>query len=216
MSDAQESSHVGNDADMVLPPEAVKVAFLTVREVVGQGGIDTLLRRAGLEEYEGRTSLEKDEQVTFGHIGRLTQAMIDLYGMRGAKAILRRTGRVQFRTWREAYPKAIDTAKVALRAFPLLTRLRLVLNSISLAANQIGHVECHVSQDDDYIFFEACQCPYCSTLQAENPLCETAVGALEELTTWVSNGKRFEVTEVACRALGDPVCRFAILKKPLE
>ena len=216
MSDLQESSNVGNDADMVLPPEAVEVAFITVREVVGQGGINTLLRRAGLEDYEGRTELKKGEQVTFGHIGRLTQAMIDLYGLRGATAILRRAGRVQFRTWREAYPKAIGTARVALRALPVLTRLRLVLNSVSLAAGQIAHVECHISQDDDYIFFEACQCPYCSTLQAESPLCETAVGALEELATWVSNGKRFEVQEVSCRAMGDPACRFAILKKPLE
>ncbi len=214
MSNTQEQRR--DDAALVLPPQAVKVAFLTVREVIGQGGMNTLLRHAGLAEYVGRTELEAGESVTFGDIGRLTETMADVYGQYGAKAILQRLGRVQFRTWQEAYPTALGTAKTALRAFPVQTRLRLALNSVSLAARQIAHVECRVSQNGKALVFEALQCPYCSTVRAEQPFCHTAVGALEEVALWASNGKRFTVEETACRAMGHPACRFTVTTKPPE
>jgi len=216
MKDTLKNHHSFDDADMVLPPEAVEVAFLTVREVIGQKGMDTLLRYAGFAEYEGRATLPPEEKVTFGDIGRLTQAMVDLYGRRGATAILQRAGRVQFRTWREAYPTAIGSARFALRALPARARPKVVLSSVALAARQIAHVQCNLDQDDEYYYFETYQCPYCSTVEAEWPFCRTAVGALSELAAWACDGKRFQVEETHCRAMGHPTCRFAISKTPLD
>ena len=199
-----------DDSDLKLPSQALEVAGQAVLEILGEAGAKAVAKSAGLSDYLVNGKLAPGKDVTFGHVGRVTQALIDLYGERGAGALLRRVGRVQFLKWQEAYPAALGVAGVALKALPPSARVKMVLKAVAMAAKQIVDVQAAVEDVDHRLRFSAKQCPYCSGVHNDQPFCMTAIGALEEVTRWAT-GERWIVTEETCRAAGADACRFLLL-----
>lgn len=200
---------MGDDVHLVLPSEAVDVALQTVTEIVGLSGIRTVLRRAELETYLQDGRVVDGMDVTFGHIGKVSQALIDIYGQKGAAAMLRHAGSLQFAKWQEAYPGALGVAQVALKALPPMGRVKMVLKAVTVAAKQIVKVDTRMEEDGDSVFFTAFQCPYCSGVKADHVYCLTAVGALESVTEWAT-GEKWAVAETTCRAAGGDACVFEL------
>jgi len=200
---------MSDDAHLVLPSEAVVVALQTVTEIVGLSGIRTVLRHAGLDTYMQDGKVAEGMEVTFGHIGQVSQALMDIYGPRGAAAMLRHAGSLQFTKWQEAYPGALGVAQIALKALPPMGRVRMVLKAVTVAAKQIVNVESSIDANGDKVVFKAYQCPYCSGVKADHKYCLTAVGALEAVTEWAT-GNKWSVEETACRAMGNDACVFEL------
>lgn len=202
------------DLTMPLPDEAVQVAVRAVEEVIGAAGLRTVARQCGLEELldeQGR--VRPGVTVCFQDVGRLTQGLLEVYGVRGAAATLRRAGRVQFQQWLAAYPTALGVAAAALKALPPGRRVQTVLQAVATAAQRLVGVKAEVQSQADGLHFIAHQCPYCAGVQADHPFCQVAVGALEEVTRWATD-RAHRVREVRCMAQGDLVCEFVI--EPLE
>lgn len=195
--------------ELVLPAEAVQVALDAVAEILGISGIRSVLQHVGFEEYLTSDTVKVDLPVTFEQIGIVTEAFIDIYGERGARAILKRAGRIQFEKWREAYPSALNAANLALKTLPPNGRVKATLNAVKFAAKHIVGVETDVQEREGVIYFAVFQCPYCAGVQADKPFCLTAVGAIEAVTLWAT-GERWRVREVSCLATGSSACVFQI------
>lgn len=196
------------DLDMVLPAEAVEVALRTVEEIIGKAGLRTVARQVGLDDLlDEQGGLKPGVEVRFQHVGKMTRGLLEVYGERGAAAMLRRAGRIQFQRWLEAYPTALGVAGAALRALPPDKRLEVVLKAVSAAARRLVGVETEVTRDGERLAFRALQCPYCAGVTATRPFCLTAVGALEEVARWAT-GQPWRVRETSCMAQGDPACVF--------
>jgi predicted hydrocarbon binding protein len=199
-----------DDRNLPLPPEAVDVAVQTVRELIGESGAAGILQRANMLDYLKDGKLAPGKKPTFGDVGRVTQAMIDMYGTKSASATLKRAGRVQFTKWRENYPAAIGLASAALKTLPADIRMKTMFKAVGMAAKQIAHVDTEFFENPDgSLTFKAYQCPYCSGVQTAIPFCHTAVGALDELAIWVTNSP-WQTEEIECRAMGAEACTFVL------
>src|SRR5512132_4150726 len=75
------------------------VILLGVQDVVGKHGMSTLLRQASLAQYIGNCPPSDMEHG--GHqlryMTQINQARFEVYGRRGARAILQRVGRERWR-----------------------------------------------------------------------------------------------------------------------
>ncbi len=197
-----------DDRHLVLPPEAVDVAIQTVRELLGESGASIILQRANMLDYLKDGRLAPGKRPTFGDVGRVTQAMIDVYGPKSASATLKRAGRVQFTKWRENYPLAIGLASTALKSLPADLRLKTLLKAVTMAAKQIAQVDTEfIEKPDGTLLFKTYQCPYCSGVHTSSAFCHTAIGALDELAFWVTN-QAWQTEEIECRAQGAETCTF--------
>ena len=53
-----------------------------------------------------------------------------------------------------------------------------------------------------------------TTMTSQKPICYGMVGVLHQGLQWLSNGRNFQVDEIACHAAGDEHCVFRIPKEP--
>jgi predicted hydrocarbon binding protein len=60
------------------------------------------------------------------------------------------------------------------------------------------------------------RCPMCQQRSAEQPVCFTGQGLLQEALRWVSGGHEFKVDMVHCMACGDERGAYAIYKEPIS
>ncbi|MBT3240288.1 MAG: hypothetical protein HON98_11700 [Chloroflexi bacterium] len=200
---------MANDSSKILPKEALDVAIDAVSEILGEAGVNSVVKHANLDYLLVNGKVVDGQKPTFGDVGQVTEAFFDIYGKRGATAILKRTGRVQFQKWNEAYPTALSAAGLALKAMAPAARIKTTLNVVKLAAKHIVHVESEVKEDQDKIYFAAFQCPYCAGVHADQSYCLTAVGAIEAVTKWAT-GDIWNVKEISCLAMGNKACVFEI------
>jgi predicted hydrocarbon binding protein len=79
-----------------------------------------------------------------------------------------------------------------------------------------GEERVRLEEQDHRLVLHIQGCPVCQGRQADESICQLAVGVAEESLYWLSGGKIFHVEEVACAAKGDPACILQIDETPLS
>lgn len=198
-----------NDSSKVIPVDALNVAIGAFSEILGTSGVLSVVRHAKINISFENGKVIKDKNPTFGDVGQVTEAFFDIYGSKGAAAILKRTGRVLFQKWHEAYPTALNTVGTALKVMSPAARIKTVLNVVKLAAKHIGHVETDVREENGLVYFAAFQCPFCAGTHGEETICFAATGAIEAVSKWAT-GETWKVNEISCMSMGKQACVFRI------
>lgn len=195
--------------DAVMVNALVRQALVAAQEVIGENGLNTILRTSGLERFIGNFPPDDlQPAIQAAEYARFNQAIEEFYG-RGGRGILRRIGKASFQYALREQSALLGLAGVALKLLPERARIKFILTSMANALKKTNpQVEAWVEEGEHLAYLEA-TCAICHTRHAETPICHLYVGSISEAVQWAT-GREYAVRETHCLACGDPYCRFEV------
>lgn len=196
--------------DAVIINSLVRQALTSAQEVMGDNGLNAVLRASGLERFIGNfppNNLEPSIQTS--QYARLNQAIEDFYG-RAGKGMLRRIGKASFQYGMREQAALLGVAGVAIKLLPERQRIKFILNGMADALKKSNpQVNAWVDDGGDRIAYIDATCGICHSRHAETPICYLYLGSIGEAVRWAT-GKEYEITETHCMAKGNDDCRFEV------
>jgi predicted hydrocarbon binding protein len=202
--------------ERTMPNDALRILMLAVEEVLGADGLKAVLHKAQLEKYiANRPTKTLDFGATFGEYGSVEQAVEDVVGGRGAKAVLLRVGRATFNYAMREQSAVLGLAGQALKMMPLpmTAKMKLLLEQMVAAANKTVNQPTRLEEDADSFTWVVDHCICLYRPKHTSPCCAVTMGGLVEAMKWLTD-KNFQVQEVTCMNLGADACRLRIPKNP--
>ncbi len=201
---------------MVNPDEAVIVnalvrqALVAAQEVMGENGLNVVLRSSGLERFVN--NLPPDDLkpgIKTEEYARLNQAIEDFYG-RGGRGMLRRIGKASFQYAVREQAALLGIAGVALKLLPARQRIKFILNSMVGALKKSNpQVDAWVDESGDRLAYCESTCAICFGRHSDGPICHLYVGSVGEAVRWATD-QEYEIVETHCIGKGDAYCRFEV------
>lgn len=199
------------------PQKMGRIIFQGMEEVIGQSGVESILRLASLEKFvQNYPPSRADRSFSFDDVGSVQNALEKKYGPRGGRGLALRTGRACFTYGIKEYGSILGLTEMAFRLLPLSTKLHTGTKAFADLFNKHTDQKVRVEEKEDQIFWHIERCPLCWQRKADEPVCHLAVGLLQEALYWLSGGKIFNVEETACIARGDGACTIVIDRVPLS
>jgi bacteriochlorophyll 4-vinyl reductase len=190
----------------------MRQAILAIGEVMGERGLNVVLRQAGLGRYIDElppNDLEQDVAAT--EYATLNQAVEEFYG-RAGKGMLQRIGRATFRYGVEEQAALMGVAGTALKLMPQRTRVKFILNQVARSLMEVNdETEIAVHETPEGFVFTDYTCGVCCCREADRPICYLYIGSIGEAVKWAT-GQDYEVREIECRAMGADACRFLVVE----
>ena len=188
----------------------VRQALTSAQEVMGDNGLNTVLKTCGLERFIGNfppNNLEPAIQAS--QYAKFNEAIEAFYG-RGGKGILRRIGKASFQYGVREQAALLGVAGVALKLMPEKQKIKFILNGIADALKKSNlNVNAWVDDSGERLAYIESTCAICYGRHSETPLCYLYIGSIGEAVLWAT-GKEYEITETHCLARGDEYCRFEV------
>lgn len=196
--------------DATIINSLVRQALISAQEVMGDNGLNTVLRTCGLERFVGNfppNNLEPSIQAS--QYAKFNEAIETFYG-RGGKGILRRIGKASFQYGVREQSALLGIAGAALKLLPERQRIKFILNGMADALKKSNpEVNAWVDESGDRLAYVESTCAICHSRHSVEPVCHLYVGSVTEAVQWAT-GKEFVVTETHCLAKGDDYCRFEV------
>jgi hypothetical protein len=196
--------------DAMIINSLVRQALTSAQEVMGDNGLNAVLRTSGLERFIGNlppNNLEPSIQAS--QYAKLNQAIEDFYG-RAGKGMLRRIGKASFQYAVREQAALLGVAGVALKLLPEKQRIKFILNGMVDALKKSNpQVDACLDERDGKLAYIESTCAICHSRHSETPICYLYVGSIGEAVQWAT-GKEHQIIETHCLAKGDPYCRFEV------
>lgn len=196
--------------DAMIVNALVRQALTSAQEVMGENGLNTVLRTSGLERLIGNFPPDNLEpSIHTSQYAKLNQAIEDFYG-RGGRGMLRRIGKASFQYAVREQAALLGIAGMALKLLSERQRIKFILNSMAGALKKSNpQVEAWVDDSGEKIAYLETTCGVCYGRQSDVPICHLYLGSIGEAVLWAS-GKEHQIIETHCLAKGDPYCRFEV------
>jgi len=198
--------------DLVIVNALMRQALVAVEEVMGQNGLNAVLRTSGLQQYIG--NLPPDDlnpSVKSSDYARLNEAIEDFYG-RGSRGMLQRIGKASFQYAVREQSALLGLAGAALKILPRKQQIRFILNGLANALKKSNSlVQVEIEETGNTFAYVAHTCSVCYGRQSDEPVCRLYVGSIGEAVRWAT-GQPYQVKETHCLATGDPYCRFEVVE----
>lgn len=196
--------------DAVIINSLVRQALTSMQEVMGDNGLNAVLKSCGLDRFVGNFPPNNLEpSIKASQYAQLNQAIEDFYG-RGGRGMLRRIGRASFQYGVREQAALLGVAGVALKLLPERQRIKFILNGMADALRKSNpQVNAWVDESGDRLAYVESTCAICNGRHSETPVCHLYVGSVSEAVQWAT-GKEYQVTETHCLAKGDEYCRFEV------
>lgn len=195
--------------DAVIVNTIVRQALAAAQEVMGENGLNAVLRSCGLERYIGNFPPDDLEPaIQTAQYARFNEAIEQFYG-RGGRGMLRRIGKASFQYALREQSSLMGLAGAALRLLPERQRIKFILNGMADALRKSNaQVEVWLEEGERIAFHDA-TCGVCHARKSETPICHLYAGSIGEAVEWAT-GKSHQITETHCMAKGDEYCRFEV------
>ncbi|CAG0940089.1 divinyl protochlorophyllide a 8-vinyl-reductase [Anaerolineae bacterium] len=195
--------------------KAYRAFLLGLDDVIGAHGTAMLLRRGGIAQYIGNYPPNTEERNGYllRYFSRVTQELFDIYGARGARAIVQRVGRAQASRGLEESAALVSVARAAMKLMPLQQRVTMVLERAGRALQDQIDVVVRATRDHDLFYVEIQHCPYCVDWKNDTPVCFAMIGFLHRVLQRATGGSE-TIEEVECCAKGAAACRYRITLNP--
>ncbi len=194
-----------------------RLVLTSAEEIVGEKGMAALLNMAKIPHFIGNYPPDNmDKGFSFQEVAQLQQAIWDMYGPRGARVFATRAGEQTFQDGVEHFGQLAKTAQAAMKIGSLEMKIKIGLGFFARWFNEVSDQVVSVREDDENWYWVIERCPMCWGRKADQPICHLAIGVLQGALAWVSNGKRFKLAEIECKAMGDENCVIQINKTPLD
>jgi hypothetical protein len=196
--------------DEMIVNALVRQALTSAQEVMGENGLNAVLRSSGLEKFVGNfPPNDLTPSIQAAQYAKLNQSIEDFYG-RGGRGMLKRIGRASFQYAVREQAALLGIAGVALKLLPEKQRIKFILNSTADALKKSNpQVEAWVEESGDKIAYLESTCAICHSRTSTEPICHLYVGSLAEAVQWATSHP-YEITETHCMAKGDRYCRFEV------
>jgi predicted hydrocarbon binding protein len=197
--------------DRPIENKAFRVILLGVQEIVGENGLKSVLNYSGLTKYIGNIP-PNDSEMTgpkTSDVYKLNEGIEEIFGKRGARAILLQVGKKQARLGIDENP---DIARAALSAMETMSerdRVKTVITFTADTASKQFNSETRVQEEGDDFLYETASW---INRKSDTPLCHSTVGFLSGLVAWAVGGNDWKVQETRCVAMGDAMCVFRICR----
>jgi predicted hydrocarbon binding protein len=198
------------------PNRMGRIILAATEEIIGGDAARVVLDHAALPDLV--TTYPPDDlelRIPFESIGRLQSALDEIYGQ-GGRGIALRIGRACFQQGLQEFGPSAGLTGLAFRLLPLGAKLTAGANAFAAIFNQYTDQRVRVEEGAEHIYWRIERCPVCWERHTARSCCQLATGLLQEALYWASNGRLFNVEEIACVACGDPACVIAIDKTPLS
>jgi predicted hydrocarbon binding protein len=194
-----------------------RIILLGLEEVIGKNGVNATLNLANLSYLINNYPPNNlDRSFRFDELSQTQVALEKLYGLRGGRGLALRSGRACFKYGLREFGPMLGCTDLAFRLLPLNAKIRSGAELFAHTFNDFTDQRVRVIEEVDHLLWEIDRCPVCWGRKTEEPVCNLAVGILQESLYWVSSGKYFNVEETHCIARGDPSCIIQIDKTPIE
>jgi len=196
--------------DAVIINSLVRQALTSMEEVMGNHGLNAVLKSCGLDKFIGNfPPNDLEPSINALQYAQLNQAIEDFYG-RGGKGMLRRIGKASFQYGVREQAALLGVAGVALKVMPQKERIKFILNGMANALKKSNpEVDAYLDESDGQLAYVESTCAICNGRHSEKSICYLYIGSVSEAVQWAT-GKEYEVTETHCLAKGDAYCRFEI------
>jgi len=188
----------------------VRQALTSAQEVMGDNGLNTVLKTCGLDRFIGNfppNNLEPAIQAS--QYAKFNEAIEAFYG-RGGKGILRRIGKASFQYGVREQAALLGVAGVALKLLPERQRIKFILNGLADALKKSNlNVNAWVDESGERLAYIESTCAICYGRHSETSICYLYSGSISEAVLWAT-GREYEITETHCLAKGDEYCRFEV------
>jgi len=201
---------MGERDDLMIINSLVRQALTSAQEVMGDNGLNTVLKTCGLDRFIGNfPPNDLEPAIQASQYAQFNEAIETFYG-RGGKGILRRIGKASFQYGVREQAALLGVAGVALKLMPERQKIKFILNAVAGALKKSNPtVDARLEDDGDKLAYVESTCAICHGRHGETPICYLYVGSLGEAVQWAT-GTEYVVTETHCIAKGDPYCRFEI------
>jgi len=188
----------------------VRQALTSMQEVMGDNGLNAVLKSCNLEQFVGNFPPNNLEpSIKASQYGQLNQAIEDFYG-RGGKGMLRRIGKASFQYGVREQAALLGIAGVALKLMPEKQRIKFILNGLADALKKTNpEVNAWLDESDGKLAYADATCAVCNGRHSETPICYLYMGSVSEAVLWAT-GREYEIIETHCTAKGDEYCRFEV------
>jgi len=196
--------------DAVIVNALVRQALVSAQEVMGENGLNAVLRSSGLERFIGNFPPNNTEPgIKTSEYAKFNDAIDAFYG-RGGKGILRRIGKASFQYGVKEQGALLGLAGAALKLMPQKGRIKFVLNALVNALKKTNaQVDAWVEDDGEKLAYCESTCAICYGRHSDQPICHLYVGSVGEAVRWATD-QEYEIIETHCIAKGDPYCRFEV------
>ncbi len=199
-----------NREDAVIINSLVRQALTSAQEVMGDNGLNAVLRTCGLERFIGNFPPDNLEpSIQASQYAKLNEAIEQFYG-RGGKGMLRRIGKASFQYGVREQSALLGVAGVGLKLLPERQRIKFILNGMVNALKKSNpQVNAWVDESGDRLAYVESTCAICHSRHSTESICHLYVGSIEEAVHWAT-GKDYKIIETHCLAKGDDYCRFQV------
>ena len=196
--------------DAMIVNALVRQALTSAQEVMGENGLNAVLRTSGLERFIGSFPPDNLEpSIQASQYAKLNEAIESFYG-RGGRGMLRRIGKASFQYAVREQAALLGIAGIALKLLPEKQRIKFILNSMAGALKKSNpQVVAWLDDSGERLAYLESTCGICYGRQSAIPVCHLYVGSITEAVLWAS-GKEHQIIETHCLAKGDPYCRFEV------
>ena len=201
---------VERNPGMMIVNALVRQALTSAQEVMGENGLNAVLRTSGLEKFIGNFPPDNLEpSIQASQYAKLNEAIEAFYG-RGGRGMLRRIGKASFQYAVREQAALLGIAGVALKLLPEKQRIKFILNSMANALKKSNpQIEAWVDDKGERLAYMESTCAICFDRRSADPICYLYAGSIGEAVQWAT-GKEYKIIETHCLAKGDPYCRFEI------
>src|SRR5262245_15670737 len=188
-----------NDSMMIVNA-LVRQALTSTQEVMGDNGLNAVLRTSGLEQFIGNFPPDNLEpSISASQYAKLNEAIEAFYG-RGGRGMLRRIGKASFQYAVREQAALLGIAGIALKLLPERQRIKFILNSMAGALKKTNpQVEAWVDDSGETIAYMESTCAICFDRHSADPICYLYAGSIGEAVQWAT-GKEYKITETHCLA----------------
>jgi predicted hydrocarbon binding protein len=196
--------------DAVIVNALVRQALVSTQEVMGENGVNAVLRSVGLERFiDNFPPNDTRPGIKTIDYARFNQAIEDFYG-RAGKGMLRRIGKASFQYGVHEQGALMGVAGAALKLMSQKARIKFVLNAMVNALKKTNpQVDAWVDEAGDNIAYYESTCAICLGRHSSEPVCHLYVGSVGEAVRWAT-GEEYGIIETHCIAKGDKYCRFEV------
>ena len=195
--------------DAVIINSLVRQARTSAQEVMGDNGLNAVLRASGLERFiDNLPPNNLEPSIQTSQYAKLNEAIEDFYG-RAGKGMLRRIGKASFQYGVREQAALLGVAGVAMKLLPERQRIKFILNGLADALKKSNaQVDAWVDETGARLAYIDATCAICHSRHAETPLCYLYLGSIGEAVS----GQPEKNTKSSKRTVWQKATRIVDLK----